>query len=374
MSEPAVATQAAKTQAKTQADAAQTIVIAAGGTGGHVFPALAVASVLRERDIPVLWVGSQAGMENQVVTDNGIPIRQITVSPLRGGGLLRKSMGVVNLIKAIASSLKIVRQVKPRTVLGMGGYVSGPVCIAARLTGCRMVVHEQNAVPGFTNRVLGRIANRVLEAIPNTFRSSNKITCTGNPVRRELLEVDDPEVRYSQRQGPLRVLVIGGSQGARALNTTVPQALALLHESVTVIHQCGKRWRAETEAAYSELSHEFTVKEFIQDMADVYSWADIIVCRSGAMTVAEVAAVGLASILVPFPAAVDDHQTINGAYLVDAGAAVMVQESDMTAQTLADQIQSLSRTALQKMASNARRVSKRDATDRVVAVLTGAAA
>ena len=358
----------------TQAETTPAIVIAAGGTGGHVFPALAVASVLRERDIPVLWVGSQAGMENQVVADNGIPIRQITVSPLRGGGLMRKSMGVVNLIKAIASSLKIVRQVKPRTVLGMGGYVSGPVCIAARLTGCRIVVHEQNAVPGFTNRMLVRIANRVLEAIPNTFRSGSNITCTGNPVRRELLEVDDPEVRYSQRQGPLRVLVIGGSQGARALNKTVPQALALLPESVSVIHQCGKRWRAETEAAYSELQHEFTVKEFIQDMADVYGWADIIVCRSGAMTVAEVAAVGLASILVPFPAAVDDHQTVNGAYLVDAGAAMMVQESDMTAQTLAEQIQSLSRTALQKMASNARRVSKRDATDRVVAELTGAVA
>lgn len=348
-----------------------TVVIAAGGTGGHVFPALAVAEGLRERNIPVVWVGSEAGMENNVVSDHGIPIRKIGVSPLRGGGLLRKPLGLLNLVKAIASSMKIVRQEEAGTVLGMGGYVSGPVCLAAKMTGCRVVVHEQNAVPGFTNRVLKRIANKALEAIPNTFVSGKKVTCTGNPIRKEILTLAEPAVRYEARDGALRVLVVGGSQGARALNQMVPEALALLTEPLNVIHQCGPRWFEETQAKYRAVTHSSDVREFIDDMAEVYSWADIIICRSGAMTVAEIAAVGLASILIPYPAAVDDHQTANGAFLVDAGAALIMQESDITAASLAAQLKSMSREKLKLMAVNARQVAKRDATDRVVAELTG---
>jgi len=350
-----------------------TVLIAAGGTGGHVFPALAVATDLLDRDIPVVWVGSESGIENRVVPDNGIRLRNIGVSPLRGGGILRKPRGLINLVKAIVSSLRIVRQENAATVLGMGGYVAGPVCFAARLSGCRMVVHEQNAIPGFTNRVLKRFANKVLEAIPNTFVSEKKITCTGNPVRKELLSVADPATRYSQRSGALRVLVIGGSQGARALNEVVPAALALVDTPLDVVHQCGSKWLAETSEHYGPVAHTNDVREFIEDMAEVYSWADIVICRAGAMTVAEVAAVGLASVLVPYPSAVDDHQTANGSFLVQADAAVMIQESDMTPAGLAETIRNFDRDRLQTMAVNARQVSKRDATERVVAELTGVA-
>lgn len=352
-----------------------TVLIAAGGTGGHVFPALAVAAVLREKNIPVVWVGSEAGLENRLVPENGITLRKIAVSPLRGGGLFRKPVGVFNLVKAIASCMKIVRSEKAGTVLGMGGYVSGPVCLAAKLSGCRMVVHEQNAVAGFTNRVLKRFANKVLEAIPNTFvPTSKKITCTGNPVRKDLLSVSDPQARYAERTGAMRVLVIGGSQGALSLNRQVPQALSLVEAPLEVIHQSGPKWLAETKAMYRNVSHKNQVKDFIEDMAEVYSWADVIICRSGAMTVAEVAAVGVASILIPYPAAVDDHQTANGSFLVGADAAIMIQESELSAESLAASIRKLDRSKLQKMAVNARGISKRDATARVVAELTGEAA
>ena len=351
-----------------------TVVIAAGGTGGHVFPALAVANVLRERNIQVVWIGSDTGLENRVVPDSGIPIRRIGVSPLRGGGLLRKPIGMLKLAKAIVNSMKIVRHEQAGTVLGMGGYVSGPVCLAAKMSGCRMVVHEQNAVPGFTNRILRRFANKVLEAIPNTFVSGDKVTCTGNPVRQELLTVEERGIRYASRTGALRVLVIGGSQGARALNQKVPEALAMADKPLEVIHQCGPRWMQETQDHYSGLAHECDVREFIDDMAEVYSWADIIICRAGAMTIAEIAAVGVASILVPYPAAVDDHQTANGSFLVDAGAAVMMKESDITASDLAARLQNFDREKLALMALNARQVSKRDATERVVTELIGVAA
>ena len=351
-----------------------TVVIAAGGTGGHVFPALAVANVLRERNIQVVWVGSESGLENRIAPDNGIPIHKIGVSPLRGGGFLKKLLGMRNLAKAIVSSVKIVRKVQASTVLGMGGYVSGPACLAAKMTGCRMVIHEQNAVPGFTNRILKRFANKVLEAIPNTFAAGRKVTCTGNPVRQELLAIEEPTVRYEVRSGAIRVLIIGGSQGARALNQKVPEALRLVDESLEVIHQCGPRWMEETQEQYRGIKHKCDVKEFIDDMAEVYSWADIIICRSGAMTVAEIAAVGLASILIPYPAAVDDHQTANGSFLVDAGAAVMMKESDITAAGLAAQLQNFDREKLREMAVNARRLSKRDATERVITELTGVAA
>ncbi len=351
-----------------------TVVIAAGGTGGHVFPALAVAKVLRERDIPVVWVGSEAGLEHRLVPEHGFLLKQIKVSPLRGGGWLRKPIGLLNLVKAVVSSLKIVRAEKASTVLGMGGYVSGPVCLAAKMSGCQMVVHEQNAVPGFTNRVLKSFANKVLEAMPNTFINDKKVICTGNPIRKELLAVDEPPVRYSNREGRLRILVVGGSQGARALNQQVPGALALVEDAMDVIHQCGSSWYEETQSNYGDSIHKCDVREFIDDMAEVYSWADVIICRSGAMTVAEIAAVGLASILVPYPAAVDDHQTANGAFLVKAGAAVMINESDLSAESLAAQLQSFDREKLTSMAVNARAVSKRDATDRVIAELVEVAA
>ena len=353
-----------------------TVLIAAGGTGGHVFPALAVANVLRDRDIPVVWVGSESGLENRVVPDAGIPIRTIGVSPLRGGGLFRKPVGLLNLAKAIANSVRIVRQEQAGTVLGMGGYVSGPVCLAAKMTGCRMVVHEQNAVPGFTNRVLKRFATRVLEAIPNTFVGDEKVACTGNPVRRELLSVAPPEERYSERQGPLRILVVGGSQGARALNEIVPAALAQVADPVEVLHQCGARWLEDTSARYQKINvaSDVTVEEFIKDMASAYAWADLIVCRSGAMTVAEIAAVGVASVLIPYPSAVDDHQTANGAFLVAANAATLIQEPELTADSLASYIKNIDRESLKAMACRARQISMRDATDRVVAELTGVAA
>ena len=351
------------------------VIIAAGGTGGHVYPALAVACELRDRDVAVHWVGTEKGLESRVVTESGFPFEKISVSGLRGSGLLARVKGMVNVIVALGRSVALIRRLRPAVVLGMGGYVSGPVCLAAKLCGSKMLVHEQNAVSGYTNRILARFANRVMEAFPVTFDKTgstdhHSVVHTGNPVRKDILAIDHPQHRLRDRTGPIRILVVGGSQGARALNEIVPAAIAQLNGSgFEICHQAGRGNRTSTAERYRESNTNVDVREFIDDMADAYRWADLVVCRSGAMTVAELAAAGLASILVPYPYAVDDHQTANGQFLCDAGAALIIQESALTAQVLADEISRLcqsERLTLLSMATKAHKSIPRNATALVV--------
>ncbi len=356
--------------------ASRPVVIAAGGTGGHVFPALAVATALREKNIPVVWIGTERGIESRLVPEWGFPIRMIRVSALRGNGMIARIRGVINLVSALASSCGILYRERPRTILGMGGYVAGPVCLAARLCGRRMVLHEQNAVAGFTNRILKRFADRVMQAMPDTFAASDRVVYTGNPVRQDILVLPPPAARFEQRGGALRVLVIGGSQGARVLNETVPASLQHVEHSIRVRHQTGKLLKVETEAAYAGSAHEAEVTAFIENMAEAYAWADLIICRSGAMTVAEIAATGLAAILVPFPSAVDDHQTANGRFLVDAGAAIMIQEKVLTPELLGSELSKLAgnRATLLNMARKGREAARRDATQLVMREILGESA
>ncbi len=349
------------------------VIIAAGGTGGHVFPALAVADELKARDVSVVWVGTQRGMESRLVPQWGYPIRTLTVSALRGRGLLSRVQGGLRLFVSLFQSLKLMRAEAPQAVLGMGGYVAGPVCVAARLCRTRTVMHEQNAVAGFTNRLIKNFASRVLEAVPGTFDSKVKAIHTGNPVRKDILLLQAPELRMKNRTGPIRILLVGGSQGAQSLNHVLPAAVSLLNTEVCVRHQAGAGNKETTRKAYEGCTQQIEVIEFIDDMAEAYTWADLLVCRAGAMTVAEIAAVGLAAVLVPYPYAVDDHQTANGRFLVEAGAALMIQESDLSAQTLAEQLRPLvaNRDQLINMASNARKVSRRNATELVVDEILG---
>ena len=348
-------------------------MIAAGGTGGHVFPALAVANELKSRDVSVVWVGTQRGMESTLVPQWGYPIRTLTVSALRGRGLLSRLRGGARLIVSLFQSFKLMRSEAPQAVLGMGGYVAGPVCVVARLCNKRTVMHEQNAVAGFTNRLIKNFATIVLEAVPGTFDKKVKAIHTGNPVRNEILLLPGPEQRMKNRSGPIRILLIGGSQGAQSLNQVFPKALKLMGQDIAVRHQAGAGNKLETRKAYEGCVQEVEALEFIGDMAEAYAWADLLVCRAGAMTVAEIAAVGLASVLVPYPYAVDDHQTANGRFLVEAGAAVMIQESNLSAKALAEQLTKLvtDRGHLITMASNARNVSRRNATELVVDEILG---
>jgi len=309
----------------------------AGGTGGHVFPGLAVARALVEQGVPVTWLGSTGGLEARLVPPTGIPIEYVSIGGLRGKGLLTKIAAPFRLLFALIQSLVIMIRLWPRAVLGLGGFVTGPAGLAAWIARRPLVIHEQNAVAGYTNRILSRLAKDVLEAFPGGFPDQVGARAVGNPVRREISDLPDPLDRMNQRAGPLRLLVFGGSQGSLCLNQVVPAALALLPESVRpqVRHQAGPHTLHVAESAYRDAGVEGLVTPFIDDMAEAYAWADLAVCRSGALTVSELAAAGLGSILVPFPAAVDDHQTLNARFLVDADAAHLVQEADLDAAKLA---------------------------------------
>lgn len=349
------------------------VLIAAGGTGGHIFPALAIARELRERNVPVQWVGTAGGMEATVVPDASIDLHTIKVTALRGRGMAARVNGLLNVVRALFLSAGLIRRLKPRAVLGMGGYVSGPVCLAARLCGRRLLVHEQNAISGFTNRVLKRFADRVLEAMPGTFAAAPDVIYTGNPVRREILEIEDPQRRMGARltaspDSAIRILVLGGSQGAKKLNELVPAALGSVPAKLQLRHQAGANRQADTERRYSECSHEVSVMQFIEDMAAAYAWADLVICRAGAMTIAELAAAGVGSILVPYPHAVDDHQTANARFLEKSGAALLLPEQQLCQARLADAIGALcrDRTKILDMAMAARALACEDATQRIV--------
>ncbi len=347
------------------------VLIMAGGTGGHIFPGLAVARVLRARGIPVTWLGSDGGMETRLVPQHDIHIDTLAISGLRGKGKLALLTAPGRLLRAIRAAGILIRDRQPRAVIAFGGFASGPGGLAARLHGLPLLVHEQNRAPGLTNRILSRFARRVLTGFPGSFASGEEPV--GNPVRAEIAAIAPPQERLAGRSGPLRLLVLGGSQGARALNNAVPKALAALGSdvSVQVRHQSGEKLHAEALQAYADNGVSADVQPFIADMAEAFSWADLVVCRSGASTLAELCAVGVGSVLVPFAAAVDDHQTRNAEYLVERDAAVLLKQDDTLAARLQDVLRDLSTDSARRMqmAQAARALAKVDAAERIADII-----
>jgi len=342
----------------------RTILVMAGGTGGHIFPALAVADELKSRGWRVVWLGSHAGMEAKIVPDHGYPVEWVRFGGLRGKGPVRMALLPLNLLIAFWQSAKAIFRVRPDVVLGMGGYISFPGGMMAALFRRPLVVHEQNAVAGLANRVLASVADRLLSGFPGALA---RAICTGNPVRKAICEIETPQTRFVDRSGVLRLLVVGGSLGAKPLNETVPAALANMpaRSRPQVTHQSGRQHLESLRSAYRENGVEAEVVAFIDDMADAYARADLVVCRAGAITVAELAAAGVASILVPLPHAVDDHQTANARFLAEQDAAILMPQRELTARRLAEVISGLTRQSLCQMASKARELGRPQATAEV---------
>ncbi len=336
-------------------------MIMAGGTGGHVFPALAVADDLRARGWRVVWLGARGGMETTLVPQQGYELAAIRFGGVRGKGLAAKLLLPLNLLVAFWQALRALRAHRPDVVLGMGGYAAFPGGMMAALLGRPLAIHEQNSIPGLANRVLAGVADRILVAFPGALPKSE---LAGNPVRAAITRVAPPAERFAGRTGPLRVLVVGGSLGAAALNERVPQALALLPADTRprVVHQSGAKHLDALRAGYAAAGVEADLRPFIDDMARAYAAADVAICRAGATTVAELAAAGVASILVPFPYAVDDHQTTNARLLAEAGAAIVIQQRELTPEGLARALGALTREQLRGMAEKARALGKPDAT------------
>ena len=351
---------------------ARPILIIAGGTGGHVYPALAVARALQAESREVVWLGTERGLEARVIPAAGIDFEWISIKGLRRKGLLALIVAPFQLAWALMQSLAVILRRRPAAVLGMGGFVSGPGGLAAWLTRRPLVIHEQNAAAGLTNRLLARLARVVLQAFPGSFNSSVSAETVGNPVREDIAAVAPPHERYAARQGALRVLVLGGSQGALALNRTVPAALALLDRDVRplVRHQCGERTLDIAREAYAENDVDVDLVPFIEDMAAAYGWADLVICRAGALTIAELCAVGVPALFVPYPAAVDDHQTANAGPMAEAGAGLIVPETELTPDHLAGLLREWlqSRAELQQRAAKARALSCPDALRRITEV------
>lgn len=340
------------------------VMIMAGGTGGHVYPALAVADHLREKGVPVVWMGTRKGIEARLVPEAGIDIEWLGMSGLRGKGIFTLLLAPVKIVYACYQALRILRKVKPRVVLGMGGFVSAPGGLMSKLAGVPLLIHEQNAVPGMSNRLLAKIATKVMEAFPGSFETG--ATHVGNPVRKTITVLETPEQRNRERTGPLRVLVFGGSLGAARLNEIVPQAFEQLGvEEYVIRHQTGPGHYEQTRSNYAQFGIEADVLEYIDNMEEMYDWADVVICRAGAMTVAELAAAGVASVLVPYPHAVDDHQTFNARYLSDKSAAILIQQKDLTVEKLVDVLRSLDREKTMQMANIARALGKPESTELV---------
>ncbi len=348
------------------------VVVMAGGTGGHVFPALAVAAELEREGVPVVWIGTRVGLEAKLVPAHGLPIEWLGVAGLRGKGWARRLAAPLMLVRALWEAASILRKLEPRLVLGMGGFVSGPGGLMARLLGIPLVIHEQNAIVGLTNRWLAHVAARVCEAFPGSFAAAVKVRTTGNPVRAAIAALPEPAERLAGRTGRPRLLVVGGSLGALALNRALPQALALLPENdrPEVWHQAGGKLFELARSAYAEAGVAARVEPFIDDMAAAYAWADLVLCRAGALTVSELAAAGVASILVPFPHAVDDHQTANARVLERAGAALLLPQSELVPERLATELARLlvDRVRLAAMAQAARAQARPEAAREVAAL------
>lgn len=342
------------------------VLILAGGTGGHIFPGLSVAAALRARGVPVSWLGADEGLETRLVPQHGIDIDTIAVKGLRGKGIVTLLAAPVRVLAAVLAAMRVIRARAPRAVVSFGGYAAGPGGIAARLRGVPLLVHEQNRAPGMTNRVLAHFACRVLTGFPQTFRAIAAET-VGNPVRSEITALPPPGQRFAGRTGPVRLLVLGGSQGARALNVAVPQALATLDPQLEVRHQCGEKMREDAEYAYAQAGVAASVDPFIADMAAAYAHADLVVCRAGALTLAELCAAGVGSLLVPFPQAVDDHQTRNAEYLVERGAALLLPQAENLVEALRSTLATLVADPAMRlrMAEAARALAIPDAAERV---------
>ena len=347
----------------------------AAGTGGHVFPALAVAKELQQQGVEVSWLATPSGMENRLLKNQNIPIYQIDIQGVRGNGVLRKLAAPFKILKATLSAMRYMKQLNIEAVAGFGGYVAGPGGLAARALGIPVIIHEQNAVAGFTNTQLSRISKTVCQAFPNTFATNEKVQTTGNPVRKEITEILNPSWRYQEREKagePLRILIVGGSLGAQALNERVPEALKQLNVPLNVYHQCGQNHAETTLARYEGKPDQLNVdvQPFIENMAEAYSKADLIICRAGALTVTEIATAGVAAIFVPLPSAVDDHQTANAKFLANSGAAKICPQATLTSESLKEILAPLmNRQLLSEMAAKARQQAQPDATQQVVRLI-----
>ncbi|MES9969702.1 MAG: undecaprenyldiphospho-muramoylpentapeptide beta-N-acetylglucosaminyltransferase [Candidatus Thiodiazotropha sp.] len=345
------------------------VMVMAGGTGGHLFPALAVADWMKQKGCRITWLGSRSGMENRLIPDYGYPLETLQVKGVRGSGLKRRLAAPFTISKALWQAHRVLRRTRPQLVLGMGGFATGPGGLAARMMRIPLVIQEQNAIPGLTNRILAGFATKVFEAFPGSFGAEAQAETIGNPVRQDILSLPLPEARFAEREEAIRLLVLGGSLGARALNQCVPEALSMMPEAVRpqVRHQAGEKLLDETLDRYRELAVEAEVIAFETDMAEAYAWADLVICRAGALTVSELAAAGLGAILVPYPFAVDDHQTRNAEFLVKADAAHLIPQPSLDGRNLARLLGSLctDRNKLLQMATAARGLAKPDAAARV---------
>jgi len=348
------------------------VMILAGGTGGHIFPGLAVADALRARGVDVRWLGANGGMETRLVPAHGVAIDTIPVKGMRGKGVATLLAAPFKVLRAVMAARKVLRRHAPRAVISFGGYAAGPGGLAAKQLGIPLVVHEQNRAAGMTNKTLAKFARAVLTGFPDTFPQE---TVVGNPVRAAIAAVPAPAAR-AHGAGPLRLLVLGGSQGAKALNDGVPKALAAAGIAADVRHQCGERQVADAQKAYADAGMTASIEPFIADMAQAYAWADLVVCRAGALTLAEICAAGVASVLVPFPQAVDDHQTLNARYLVDQGAAILLKQDERLSDNLRGVLRELAQDAprRQAMAEAARTLARPDAAARVADIVLEVAA
>ena len=347
----------------------KTLLVMAGGTGGHIFPGLAVADAVRDAGWNVVWLGNPDGMEAKLVPSRGYEMAEVRFAALRGKGLLRKLLLPFNLLRGFWQALRQLKRIQPDVVLGMGGFISFPGGLMAVLKGRPLVLHEQNSVAGLANKVLSRVADRVLTGFPDVMQKGE---WCGNPVRHDIATLPAPIERFDNREAqgePLHLLVIGGSLGAQALNAAVPKSLALLAEDERpqVVHQAGAKHLESLRRNYQEAGVVANCVAFIEDMAGAYEWADLVICRAGALTVAELAAAGVASILVPFPHAVDDHQTVNARFLANAGAAILLPQDELTPERLA-LLRNLSRAQLLQMAEKAHGLAKPEATATVARI------
>jgi UDP-N-acetylglucosamine--N-acetylmuramyl-(pentapeptide) pyrophosphoryl-undecaprenol N-acetylglucosamine transferase len=341
-----------------------TLLVMAGGTGGHVYPAMAVADYMKEHGWNIVWLCTEGGMENKLIAGKDYKKAMMSMQGVRGKGLLGWLLLPIKLIIAFKQSFVAIRQYQPNVVLGMGGFAAFPGGLMSKILGKPLVIHEQNSIAGLTNKSLSLFANKVLAAFPSAF--GEKAHLVGNPVRQEITQLQAPQQRYALRTGKLRLLVVGGSLGAQALNDVLPKALAALPDNTfEVVHQAGERHIDALQANYHAASRAAKTKAFINNMAEMYAWADVVICRAGALTVAELACVGVASILVPFPHAVDDHQTYNAKYLSDAGAAKLIQQSEFNVQKAIEILCGLTREICLEMAIKAKQLAKPEATANV---------
>ena len=350
------------------------VMIMAGGTGGHVFPALAVAEILMANNIDVSWLGTRKGIESQLIPQRGIDLNYLNIEGLRGRGLLALLRAPFKLLSSVLQACSVISQFNPSVVLGMGGFASGPGAVAAKLKGIPLVIHEQKSVAGTTNKLSAKLATKIMQGFPNTFKQAE---WCGNPIRSEIAALHHDSGRLVNRSGPLRVLVLGGSRGALAINKIIPRALAAIDSQYRpeVLHQVGDKHLELTQNLYLEQGHDInssaiSIVPFIDKMDQAYAWADFVICRSGALTVAELTSAGLGALLIPFPHAIDDHQTKNADWLVARGAAKLLQQSDLTDQLLAEQISLLCSAPKLRldMAMRARELAQNDAAQRVADV------